>query len=312
MQGMIFDIQRWSLHDGPGIRTNVFLKGCPLSCLWCSNPESQDKYKELAFFKDKCIGCMSCVKDCPYNAIEQCDKERKIDYEICRKKCYSEQENAFACRRECYAEALKVMGKKVLVSDVMDEVMRDKEIYDSSRGGITITGGEPYAQPEFLLELLKDAKSKGVHTVIETSLYTKWKNIEMSLPFLDFMFLDFKLLNPESHMKYTGVDNELILENMKKISEYKRDHELEVVIRTPVIPGVNADKIQINEMAVWVCEKLPSIKQYQLLPYHRLGRGKYSNIGKTYDLVDTEVPSQELMEELEKVIEEKGLKIVKY
>ena len=160
MKGIIFDVQRWSLHDGPGIRSNIFLKGCPLSCLWCSNPESQDKNKELAFFKDKCIGCLCCIEDCHYGAITQGENGRRIDYKICKEHCYDEKEHSFSCVKECYAEALKIMGRTISVEQVMVEVLCDEEIYKKSGGGITVTGGEPFSKPEFLYEILKAAKAE--------------------------------------------------------------------------------------------------------------------------------------------------------
>lgn len=312
MEGVIFDIQRWSLHDGPGIRTNVFFKGCPLSCKWCSNPESQDKCRELAFFKDKCIGCMSCVKNCPHDAIRQEEMGRIIDYSKCRKKCYNGRDKIFPCTEECYSEALEIMGKKTSVPEIIDEVMRDWELYQKSGGGITVTGGEPLAQPEFLLELLKASKDKGLHTAMETSLFAKWELIEQCLEYLDFLFMDFKMMDSEKHEKFTGVSNRLILENMKKISEYKKSRKLETVIRTPVIPGINDDMETISCMAEWIRENLPEIKCYQLLPYHRLGRGKYANIGREYELSELELPSKELMTQLEKRAEEFGLIITRY
>ena len=312
MRGVVFDIQRWSLHDGPGIRTNVFLKGCPLSCAWCSNPESQETNRELAFFKDKCIGCLRCVETCPYKAIKQTAEGHQIDYEICKEKCFKNENNAFACTKECYAKALKIMGSDMPLEEVMQEVMGDEAIYRQSGGGLTVTGGEPFAQPEFLRELLKAAKEKKLHTAVETSLFTKWEIIRGCLPYLDFMFMDFKLVDEKEHEKYTGVSNKLILENMKKISEYKKDHSLEVVVRTPVIPSINDDEVTIRHMGEWIAENAPEIDHYQLLPYHRLGRGKYANIGKEYSLTEIEIPDSDLMKRLEKILEECGLKIVNY
>lgn len=309
---MIFDIQRWSLHDGPGIRTNVFFKGCPLSCRWCSNPESQEGYQELAFFADKCIGCFSCVKNCPCGAIRQDDAGRAIDYDKCRKNCGRGQENSFACAKECYSEALKIMGRTMSVSEILDEVLKDTGIYKESGGGMTVTGGEPLAQPFFLLELLRNAKNCGLHTAMETSLFAKWELIEPCLACLDFLFMDFKLLDSGKHERYTGVGNEMILENMKRVSQYKKDHALEVVVRTPVIPKINDDMVTIGGIADWIRTNLPEIQYYQLLPYHRLGRGKYRNIGRDYELSELEVPERERMAQLEKQAEKFGLTIAGY
>lgn len=312
MQGIIFDVQRWSLHDGPGIRSNIFLKGCPLSCLWCSNPESQDKNKELAFFKDKCIGCLCCIKDCHYGAITQGENGRRINYKICKEHCYDEKEHSFSCAKECYAEALKIMGRTISVEQVMEEVLCDEEIYKKSGGGITVTGGEPFSQPEFLYEILKAAKEKGIHTAIESCLFAKWEVIEKCLPFINFIFMDFKILDETEHKKYTGVSNQLILENMKKLSDYKKNHEIDIVVRTPIIPEVNDDVKTVQKMCEWIVENLPEIKEYQLLPYHRLGRGKYANIGKKYAMNELEAPSESKMRELEKQIERHGLIIANY
>ena len=258
MKGIIFDVQRWSLHDGPGIRSNIFLKGCPLSCLWCSNPESQDKNKELAFFKDKCIGCLCCIEDCHYGAITQGENGRRIDYKICKEHCYDEKEHSFSCVKECYAEALKI------------------------------------------------------HTAIESCLFAKWEVIEKCLPFINFIFVDFKILDEAEHKKYTGVSNQLILENMKKLSDYKKNHEIDIVVRTPIIPEVNDDVKTVQKMCEWIVENLPEIRKYQLLPYHRLGRGKYANIGKKYKMNELEAPLESKMKELEKQIESHGLIIANY
>lgn len=308
IKGLVFDIQRWSLHDGPGIRTNIFFKGCPLKCLWCSNPESQEGCRELVSFKDRCIGCGSCVKHCPHQAV-RCDGEKKIiDYDICRASCYP-SEQGFSCTSVCYAKALDIMGKRYGVKELMQEIMSDAGIYESSGGGLTVTGGEPLAQPDFLLELLKEAKAQGLHTAMETCGYGKWKDLESCLEYLDFLFMDFKIWDREMHKQYTGVDNELIIENMKRVNQYAEQSGLTVVIRTPVIPGVNDTEKEIGQIAAFIKEQLSAVKTYQLLPYHRLGRGKYESIGKEYQLRDLEVPGAGEIQALEQVILKQGLEI---
>ena len=309
MEGMIFDVQRWSLHDGPGIRTNIFFKGCPLSCEWCSNPESQEHNEELTYFRDKCIGCQSCIGNCPYQALEM-GEGLKIAYDICREKCYfSNNDDRFSCVKDCYAKALKIMGRRAGADELIKEVLSDAGIYQKSGGGLTVTGGEPFAQPLFLKELLHKAKENNLHTAVESCVYAKWEQIRECLDDIDFLFMDLKILDGDKHRKYTGVDNKLILENIIKVGDYSAGHELKAVIRTPVIPGVNDDPEEIASMADWIKRNVPSVSVYQLLPYHRLGRGKYANIGKTYELTDVEVPTEEKMKKLEQIVLEHDLEI---
>lgn len=307
-EGIIFDIQRWSIHDGPGIRTNVFLKGCPLRCKWCSNPESQETCRELAFFPGKCIRCGRCITSCPYQAIRAAEENNIIDYEICKSSCYKGR-GEFACTSMCYAKALKVLGDKTPLNGIMKEVLSDIEIYKKSGGGVTFTGGEPFAQPEFLLELLKASKEKELHTVIETCGFANWNTIESALPYIDFLFMDFKLYEEEKHIKYTGVSNRIIKENLCRLNEYARNHALSLVVRTPVITGINDSKEEIGNISKWIVENLSEVSIYQLLAYHRLGRGKYQNIGKEYELTELEPPAGEHMKQLEQVILDNGLKI---
>lgn len=303
--GIIFDIQRWSLHDGPGIRTNVFLKGCPLNCIWCSNPESQAGYSEVAFFPDKCINALRCLENCPHSAISN-SKKGKIDYEVCKKRCYSVGEG-YQCTTGCHSQALKLIGEKLTVKEVLYEVLRDKGIYEQSGGGITVTGGEPLYQYEFLIKLLEESKKEGLHTTIETSGYSSFDVIEKILPFLDLMFVDIKLMDSKKHKQYTGVENKLILSNLKKINKYAKTHNLELIIRTPVIPTINDTKEEIFTIIQFIKNELSTVKVYQLLPYHRLGRGKYSDIGMEYELEDLEALSKNDLKPLLDMIKEQNL-----
>lgn len=310
-RGMVFDIQRWSLHDGPGIRTNIFLKGCPLSCLWCSNPESQSHKRELAFFGDKCIGCHTCTRNCPRQAIKLDNGEMVIDFACCRMYCGMEKagELSFACSKTCYAKALDIMGQVKTAEEVLTEVLRDKPIYDSSGGGMTVTGGEPFAQPEFLRELLMLAKTEHLHTVIESCLYAPWDYIRQCLQYVDFMFMDLKTLDDNKHKEVTGKGNRLILENMIRIHHMQHEHNIKLAVRTPVVPGVNDTPAGIGAIADWIVTNLPGVEYYELLPYHRLGRGKYLSIGKEYSLTDLCAPSDASMESLKDEIKKRGLHI---
>jgi len=307
-EGIIFDIQRWSIHDGPGIRSNVFFKGCPLRCKWCSNPESQEVYQELAFFRGKCIGCGRCITNCPYQAITPSEEGNIIDYTICQRQCY-QGKGGYACTSQCYAKALKVIGEKVPLPDIMKEVLSDSKLYEQSGGGITVTGGEPFTQPDFLLELLRFSKEKGLHTTVETCAFTSWKYFEPALDYIDFLFVDFKLYDEEKHIAYTGTSNKIIKENLCRINEYAKNHKLTLVIRTPVITGINDSEEEIRLIAAWIKEHLSEVHIYQLLPYHRLGRGKYHDIGKSYELEETEPPAADVIGALEQIIRSHGLDI---
>lgn len=303
IMGTVFDIQRWSLHDGPGIRTNVFLKGCPLRCIWCSNPESQEVHPEVAFFADKCISCGRCVSNCPYGAVNLGGGKHTINYNLCWSHCYYKKgTETYPCTTKCYAKAMEQLGKAYTVEDVIAEVMRDALIYEQSGGGVTITGGEPTSQPDFLRALLQSCKENGLHTVMETCAYVGWGVFEKVLPSVDFVFVDIKLCNPQKHEQYTGVDNALILQNCIALNKYAAEHAMQLVVRTPVIPGINDSEAEIVSIAEFIKENMPAVNIYELLPYHRLGRGKYQNIGKEYSLLDLEPPAEEKMRKLRSVV----------
>lgn len=306
-EGIVFDIQRWSIRDGYGIRTNVFLKGCPLGCKWCSNPESQKMQSELAFFPDKCIGCGNCLRNCTHGAIVDTEQGRFIDRSMCSQFCYAE-DGDFPCTRQCYAEALKRMGRLMDVDAVMREVLSDRGIYETSGGGVTFTGGEPFMQPEFLSALLQRSKAEGIHTTIETCASVPWRSIEQSLPYIDFVFADLKILEEAKHRQYTNVSNRLILENLMKLDHWAGENGRTLAIRTPVIPGINGAPEEIDATAGWIRSNLKHVNVFQLLPYHRLGRGKYQNIGGTYEMDEIEPPTDEAMEALCQIVHAHGLR----
>lgn len=266
VEGWIYDIQRFSLHDGPGIRTTVFLKGCPLKCLWCHNPESQSSLLEIAEFKDRCIGCGQCIEICPEKAIT--GKEWFINRKICTR--------CGKCAEICPSGARKAIGEKMKVEDVLVEVRKDKIFYKNSGGGITLSGGEPLMQPLFSQELLRRCKKEDINTAIETSGYASWSNINKVLYFTDFIFYDIKHVDPLKHKEFTGRSNVLILRNLKKI--VRRD----IVIRVPLIRGFNDAIEHITIMAEFLKE-LKYIKRIELLPYHRLGEAKYCRLCRKYE-----------------------------
>lgn len=282
MEGLIFDIQRTRLDDGPGIRTTVFLKGCPLRCLWCSNPESQRSSPEIMYNANLHIdGCEECIKMCPAQAIEKYGREGiKINRDVCKVNCSG-------CAEVCFSNALTVIGRKVTVEEVQKEIKKDIAFYRASNGGVTISGGEPLAQPEFAKEILKACKEEEIHTVLDTNGYGRWEILEAMLQYVDLVLYDIKHMDPITHNTYTGVSNKLILENIRKISQI----EIPIVIRFPVIPGINSSEDNINSLIQLAKEVSPL--RVDLLPYHRLGVSKYRMLGRNYGLQDLEPPTSE-------------------
>ena len=269
--GLVFDIQKFSIHDGPGIRTTVFLKGCPLRCAWCHNPESKDTGVELSFLPDKCIGCGFCFKVCP-NGCHVMENDKHV---LLRDRC----DECGKCTEECYSQALEMVGKKMDVGEVLAEVLKDKPFYDTSGGGMTISGGEPLAQAQFTRDLLFSAKEEGLHTCIETSGQGKSANLREMIPLVDIFLFDYKATSPEIHREYVGTDNNLILENLKILD----DVGAEIFLRCPMVPDINADDEHLHGIAD-IANRHAGIKQIDILPYHPLGISKSEKIGKEYPL----------------------------
>jgi len=292
-KGLIFDIQRFSIHDGPGIRTIVFMKGCPLDCRWCCNPESKSIYPEIAFYPHKCINCKRCINMCPKNAIIENNGERVIKREIC-KTCTTR-----TCIDVCNFEALKLIGQYVTVDEIMVELKKDEVFYQNSEGGgITISGGEPLYQADFVSTLLKKCKERGYNTAIETSSYCKRNEFEKVIKYVDLFLCDIKHMDKKLHIKGTGVSNLLILENIKKL----RKRGKKIIIRVPIIPGFNDEERSIEQICLFT--KNNGIEEITLLPYHRLGELKYKNIGKKcYKLHNLKAPEKQKMKVLKKIVE---------
>lgn len=291
VEGTVFNIQRFSLHDGPGLRTDVFFKGCPLRCAWCANPESQRFQPELALSMHKCIRCGQHTQACPdiwdHGAITQ--EERQI----------------FAKRAEvCPMGAMHWLGARRTAKDVLAEVLRDRPFYPDG-GGMTLTGGEPTAQPDFAEALLRLAKGEGLSTAMETSGHTRWKILERLLPYLDLILFDIKHLDTRSHRAYTGVDNDLILANLHRLAEIRAP----VAVRIPLIPGFNADPHSLGSIARFIAEEKHLSKQVGLLPYHTLGRAKYASLGREYPWDGQTRLSQEDVYRLAQGLEAYGLEV---
>ena len=276
MVGRIFDIQRFSVHDGPGIRTTVFMKGCPLRCRWCHNPEGLAALPQLRFFAEKCIGCGACG-----NRSRLSDAER------------------------CPAEALTVCGIEVTADEVLSEVLKDVIFY-SDGGGLTVSGGECLLQADFVTELLDLAKAHGLHTAVDTSGYAPWSELEKTLPFCDLYLYDVKCFDPLLHKEYTGVDNSIIIENLCRLSEAGKD----IWIRIPVIPDFNDNDRELCAIAD-LLSGIPTVKQVTLMPYHSLGASKYETLGLTYGFDTSKQISGEAIRGFGEIFKSRGLILAK-
>lgn len=267
MKGIIFDIQRFALHDGPGIRTVIFLKGCPLKCKWCSNPESMKLQPQLAFAADKCIDTKNCFDVCSEGVFSDVLKKQKVDYSkctICGK-----------CIEDCPSGALKIYGFETGSDEIIEEVIKDKEYYKNSGGGLTLSGGEPLFQFDFAYEILKKAKKEGIHTAIETTGYTSSEKIKKIMPVTDLFLYDYKLTDNSEHCFYTGVSNKTIIENLKLILLAGG----KVILRCIIIPGINDTNEHFKAIANLSQHK--NVKKVDIMPYHEYGKHKYRHLSMT-------------------------------
>ncbi len=269
---LLFDIQRASFVDGPGIRTTVFFKGCNLKCAWCHNPESQSQKTEMMFYKNRCTGCGKCREKCPNN-LEKCN--------FCGK-----------CVLYCPHDAREICGREYTVDEVMREIVKDKAFYENSGGGVTFSGGECMLQIDFLEEILKKCKEEGIHTAVDTAGHLPPEYFERIIPYTDLFLYDVKISDTEKHKKYVGVGNELILSNLKKLL----DRGCRVIVRTPVIVGVNDSEEEIEAIKK-IAEKAEKI---ELLPYHAMGEHKYSALGKNEPKFSP--PTEEKMLDLRNIL----------
>lgn len=266
MRGRIFDIQRFCLHDGPGIRTTVFLQGCPLRCQWCHNPEGQDARPGLLLCRDRCLGCGACRQVCPAGGIGLQDGKAAVDRARCRR--------CGACANACPTQALRLVGKEVEAAEVMAEVMRDRIFFATSGGGMTLSGGEPLAQPDFTAALLADAKCAGLRTCIETCGFAPWAAFAALLPVTDLFLYDLKETDPERHQQATGVELAPILANLRRL----HDAGAVIRLRLPVIPGWN-DRSSHFQAVDKLHAAMPRLQGVDRLPYHPLGRSKTEQLG---------------------------------
>lgn len=283
--GIVFNIQRYSIHDGPGIRTTVFLKGCPLSCFWCQNPESQAPVPEILFDSEKCTRCGACIEACPAGATQVFEENILID----RRRCT----HCGRCIEVCPAEARRMAGKRMSVSEVMDEVSRDARFYENSGGGITLSGGEPLAQPDFAFALLERSREADLHTALETCGYASWKTIARLLPLVDFVLFDIKHPEGGAHRRAVGKDNRRILENARRIAALKP-----MLVRVPLIPGFNDSPAMVTAIARLVSRELNGAA-LEMLPYNPMGEAKYRLLDRP--CTPMHIQSDAALEKLNKV-----------
>ncbi len=296
LAGIIFSIDRFVAEDGPGLRTSVFFKGCPLKCIWCHSPQSISDKPQLVFYSNRCIGCGSCVKVCPQNAQIVSEIERRVLWDKC--------DDCGKCAEICPSKASEMVGDWLTVEQVMDIVRRDMSYYKNSGGGVTFSGGEPTMQPRFLLACLKKCKEIGIHTALDTCGLVKWPVFDEILPYVDLFLYDIKDMDSEKHKKFTGVGNELILENLNRINQRGKS----IWVRVPLIPGYNDSETDISRIANFI-RLMKSVEKVSLLPYNSAAGAKYQFIGKHYELEHVVHQSEEKLMALVEVFSILGIEV---
>lgn len=299
LRGIVWDIRKYSIHDGPGIRTTVFLKGCPLSCRWCCNPESQAPGPDITWFAEKCSACGTCVQACTRDAvIVDRSGRRRID----RARC----DTCGECVAACPGGAMTLVGRPMSVDEVLREVGQDAIFYSRSGGGLTVSGGEPLAQPAFTAELLRRYKADyvGFHTTLETSGEAAWEEVALVAPHVDLFLYDIKHMDTVQHRQQTGAGNERVLENAARLAAARAA----LIVRLPLVPGMNDDEENLRRTAGYVGSVL-RLDRVDVLPYHRLGEPKYSRLGRGYPLAGTPAASEQHVAAARRVLEACGMRV---
>lgn len=295
IEGNIFNIEHFAIHDGPGIRTTVFLKGCPMACVWCHNPEGLSGKRQVVRYDKKCIACGECVKGCPQEALKISSSNGIV---LDAQKCIA----CGKCADICCANAIEMVGSAMSPRQVADIVLKDVAFYDESGGGVTFSGGEPLVQWQFVRECSKRLKERGIHIAMETSGCVKKNIIQEIAPHIDLFLYDLKHIDPHEHKRYCGMGNENILENLQLLSCMGK----EIIIRMVVIPGVNDAPGTVEGLCDFLKEKTCGIRFVSLLPLHKSATQKYKRLDKKFPIADFEVPDDERMESVAKIFQSKG------
>jgi pyruvate formate lyase activating enzyme len=295
LTGVVFDIKKYSINDGPGIRTTVFFKGCPLDCWWCHNPESKSFKPELMYRANRCTLCAECVADCPLGVISV-KGTAATDWTRC--------DHCGLCAVACYNGARELIGREMTVAQVMKEIERDVPFFDQSKGGVTFSGGEPLLQRKFLAELLKICREHEIHTVVDTSGYAAWEELDSIRGYVNLFLYDLKGMDDERHKQYTGVSNQFILENLRRLSAVGA----ECVVRIPLIPGVNDEAENLRASGEFLSE-MKNVVAVNLMGYHDMAQAKYEALGLAYRLSEMQAPSAESMQSAAKILGDFGLNV---
>lgn len=293
--GLIYEIRHASDQDGPGLRTTIYFKGCPLDCWWCHEPESQSPMPEMRYLEKRCVRCGDCVMKCPIEAIDLDGNTVTIDREICIV--------CGTCVANCKSGARKIVGVKKSAEEVLAEIELDQAVFEQSGGGVTFSGGEPLMQHPFLMALLKGCKARGIHTALDTSGFAPWEIFESVLPYTDLFMFDIKMVDEERHIQFTGVSNELILQNLKTLS----DLEKPLILRAPIISGINDDTQHLNDL----CDLAAGLhlQSVEIIPYQPASEAQYESIAHTDRMPDLTMPSEENIQLLTLRLREAGISV---